>query len=594
MSAEAQTRWTQQGGALENPLYCPEYASSRALIVGINDYESAPPLGYARQDAEAFAEVLKSSFGFPTENIRILLDREASRSEILSSFLEYAEDDVTPDDRLVVFFAGHGHTRTGSRGEVGYLVPSDGNPTDLSSLLRWDDLTRNAELIPAKHILFVMDACYGGLIFARSLPAGSSRFLRSMLQRYTRQAIAAGKADETVADSGGPRPGHSIFTGHLLNALEGDVSSPDGIVTASAVMAYVYDKVGRDQHSNQTPDYGFLEGDGDFVFAYPEAPGAMDDGEGSDVLVELVAETTPEHQGDAMGQAETVKDYLSDDRFRIRLDDAVSAQVRTVSYSIRDEVFPLNADVSADEFAHRLSAYEDALALLLETSILLARWGGEQHQPMVSKVVSRLADGATERNGKVVWIGMRWYPLMYLMYAGGIAALSAGNYPSLASLLTAPVADRQTGDGVAPAIVRTIREILEVDRSELFKTLPGHERHYVPRSEYLLGSIQPAVEDLLFLGNSYESLFDQFEILYALSFADLESEELGRAWGPPGRFGWKHRHGNGPFDRLVDEARQAGADWGPVKAGLFHGSIERFDEVASAYRDGVLQHIPWF
>jgi hypothetical protein len=33
----------------------------------------------------------------------------------------------------------------------------------LSGLIRWDELTRNADLITAKHMLFVMDACYGGL-----------------------------------------------------------------------------------------------------------------------------------------------------------------------------------------------------------------------------------------------------------------------------------------------------------------------------------------------------------------------------------------------------------------------------------------------
>ena len=92
------------------------------------------------------------------------------------------------------------------------------------------------------------------------------RFLRDMLQRFSRQVLTAGKADETVADANGPRPGHSIFTGHLLDALEGGAAS-EGMITASGVMAYVYQKVSRDQYSRQTPHYGFFDGDGDFVFA---------------------------------------------------------------------------------------------------------------------------------------------------------------------------------------------------------------------------------------------------------------------------------------------------------------------------------------
>lgn len=71
-------------------------------------------------------------------------------------------------------------------------------------------------------MLFLMDACYGGLALKRSIiPPGSMRFLKDMLQRYTRQVLTAGKPDEPVSDSGGARAGHSIFKSYLLDGLEG-------------------------------------------------------------------------------------------------------------------------------------------------------------------------------------------------------------------------------------------------------------------------------------------------------------------------------------------------------------------------------------
>ncbi|MCL5236691.1 MAG: hypothetical protein M1353_02420 [Nitrospirae bacterium] len=90
-----------------------------------------------------------------------------------------------------------------------------------------------------------------------------------MLQRYSRQVITAGKADEVVADAGGPIPGHSVFTGHLLQGLEGNAATPDGIITANGVMAYVYERVAKDLNSDQTPHFGFIDGDGDFIFTAP-------------------------------------------------------------------------------------------------------------------------------------------------------------------------------------------------------------------------------------------------------------------------------------------------------------------------------------
>jgi uncharacterized caspase-like protein len=141
----------------------PQYKTSWALIVGIDNYKNASPLSYAVSDASEIREVLVNDLGFPKNNITYLIDGEATKQNILKSFMRFARNDVELDDRIFVFFAGHGQTKTGIRGEVGYLVAFDSDTDDLSTYIRWDDLTRNSELVPAKHMLFVMDACYGGL-----------------------------------------------------------------------------------------------------------------------------------------------------------------------------------------------------------------------------------------------------------------------------------------------------------------------------------------------------------------------------------------------------------------------------------------------
>ena len=196
--------------------------------------------------------MLQEKYRFTTDNLTLLIGAEATKAQILRTFMKHSQDDaVGENDRMIVFFAGHGHTAPSRRGEIGFLVPVDGDPSDLSTLIRWDELTRNADLISAKHIFFIMDACYGGLALARSsFKPGSMRFLKDMLQRFARQVLTAGKADETVADANGPRQGHSLFTGHLLDALEGAATS-EGVITASGVMAYVYQKVASDPYSRQ-------------------------------------------------------------------------------------------------------------------------------------------------------------------------------------------------------------------------------------------------------------------------------------------------------------------------------------------------------
>jgi uncharacterized caspase-like protein len=171
--------------------YQPKYENSWAVVIGVNAYNDFPPLSYACNDADSVEAALVTGLGFPKNNVFTLKDQNATKTAILDLYLSLNDRAQNPDDRVIVFFAGHGLTKDGLRGPVGYLVPVDGRRENLNSLIRWDDLTRNAELIPAKHILFIIDACYSGLALAgqRAVPPGTKRFVTENVQRLARQVI---------------------------------------------------------------------------------------------------------------------------------------------------------------------------------------------------------------------------------------------------------------------------------------------------------------------------------------------------------------------------------------------------------------------
>lgn len=580
-------------------MYKPQYEASWALIIGIDQYNHAARLAHAVRDADAVGDVLQKSFGFPQPNITTLRDDEATQAAIRAAYCRYADGLTGSDDRLFVFFAGHGETRSGHRGDVGYLVPVDGDNRDLATLIPWDDLTRGADLIPAKHVLFVMDACYGGLALTRAVPPGSSRFARDMLTRFSRQVLAAGKGDQAVADAGGPRAGHSIFTGHFLEVLEAGPSS-DGTLSANEVMAYVYERVGNDPHSRQTPHFGFVAGDGDFMFALPGGTGAAG-GEATttnDVLVAVPAyQLAAGTGGDLAELVRLVKELVADPRGRIQLYDLVAEEVRAALHKLQDQRFAADRSPrSGEEIAERLTAYEDAIRRLIAVVVLLARWGADDNRAALEGIVTRLSDAIRTTSGPVFGVALQWFPLLCVQYAGGIAAIAGGDYANLASLLTVPVGSLHAGGQSRPAVQKIYRGIADLDSQGAFKVMPGYERFLYPRSEYMFTRVQPWVEDLLFLGLSYEEMFDRFEILWALLYADAVSREGGGVWGPPGRFAWKFERetGGGPYGVLVDEATKAGPKWPPAAAGLFGGSTDRMISLSQTYRTEVLQRLPHF
>ena len=55
----------------------------------------------------------------------------------------------------------------------------------LATFISWNELTDKADLIVAKHLLFMMDACYGGLALTGSLsPAEYEIFKRYAAKIY--------------------------------------------------------------------------------------------------------------------------------------------------------------------------------------------------------------------------------------------------------------------------------------------------------------------------------------------------------------------------------------------------------------------------
>lgn len=560
------------------------YSNSRALVIGINDYKTASTLSYAVSDATEICEILVNDLLFLRENITCLLDSNATRKNISHAFLRFTSDEVDADDRIIIFFAGHGHTKTGINGDVGFLVPYDADINDFSTFIRWDELTRNAELIHAKHLLFVMDACYGGLALTRSLQAGSARFVKDMMLRYSRQVLTAGKADQKVSDSGGPLPNHSVFTGHLIEGLSGKAANEDGILTASTLMSYVYGKVANDKSSQQTPHYGHIDGDGDFIL---KAPGitelVKDDDKDLDHLMvvpyaeeEFSIETTA-------SKIKKVKTLLANDFSTIELHDFIIEEVRLFLSTTSEDNFQVQGDYSNDELIERISKYENLSNDLVIISACIAYWANPTQRVILQKIIARATDRIESKGGTVVWLYLRWYPLILELYCTGIAAIEGKKYDVLASIFYTTVSRSESRQQDESFVESVSDGINELTNAGVFKNLPGHETNFTPMSEYLYKILQPKLDDILFIGKGYEKTFDEFELLFALVVMDLNEQGDKYGWGPIGRFGWKgkHHNPNSPLKNLIAEAQTKGDNWGPIKAGLFGGKLERFTQQSS-------------
>jgi hypothetical protein len=255
------------------------YENSHALVIGIDRYEHWTPLSNAVEDAKAVSAELESR-GFAV-TLKTNLESE-ELEDVLGEFVH--ESGQEPNDRLFLWFAGHGHTIDGK----GYLVPADAprapgdvaSPAETSSFRRAAlSLHRVGELmdeVNAKHVLAIFDSCFSGSVFntagQRSYSPEVSHSIAMATALPVRQLISAGTAQQIVSDDG-------MFRKMFIDALNGQEPTADvdgdKYLTGTELGMFLSRKITNLTEGRQTPKYGKLRHPsldrGDFVFVLQTA-----------------------------------------------------------------------------------------------------------------------------------------------------------------------------------------------------------------------------------------------------------------------------------------------------------------------------------
>jgi uncharacterized caspase-like protein len=176
-----------------------------------------------------------------------------------------------PEDRLLVYFAGHGETVPVRGGEEGYFLPVDAEREALpASAVPMEDVRRIGRRVKPKHVLFLLDACFSGFSVTRDVvpTATTDAYLASAVREPVVQVVTAGRKGERAIEEGG----HGLFTRRLLDGLRGLADAEGrGIITAAQLAAWLEPRVVRDSDGRMHPQYSKLDGEGQFVFVRPGA-----------------------------------------------------------------------------------------------------------------------------------------------------------------------------------------------------------------------------------------------------------------------------------------------------------------------------------
>ena len=276
-----------------------------ALLIGINEYQNtefAPKLRTPVNDVYNLRSVLVESYGFQSQNVRLITDSEGTRAGILSAIASYRDAPLRSFDNLLIYYAGHGFQDPGT--EDGFWIPVDGT-SDESSWISVSEIKRIVKKIRTKHLLLISDSCFSGSLTraALNLPI-NDRFLAEVARKDSYQVITSGGL-EPVADGG--REGMSLFA-YMLNSYLKD--QPNPYFTADRLFTDLAPLVANASNSEQTPEHGKIPGsfdqNGQFVFARVTG-GAIDSSASS---ASTVGSSSPRVSGLSVG-AEPGVTYFS-------------------------------------------------------------------------------------------------------------------------------------------------------------------------------------------------------------------------------------------------------------------------------------------
>jgi len=194
-----------------------------AIVIGVEKYRQKLPMAdFAENDARVMAEYLTKVMGYPEENIVMLINDRALKSDLEKYLGKWLPNNVEKDSSVFIYYSGHGAPNP-TTGDA-YLVPYDGDPSFTEEtghpLKR---LYAKLDKLNAKEIIVVLDSCFSGAGGRSVLAKGARPLVMNMDKQVfhsDRIAILTASAGNQISSTHDKKQ-HGLFTYFLLKGIKG-------------------------------------------------------------------------------------------------------------------------------------------------------------------------------------------------------------------------------------------------------------------------------------------------------------------------------------------------------------------------------------
>jgi len=237
-----------------------------ALIIGIEKYENLTNLDavYANRDAKAFKAYANRALGIPVENIKLLVDQEATRSDTLKALKLWLPQQTKGSKKdIFIFFAGHG--LASDDGKDLYVLPQDGDSILLKDTgISRSEIFEQIKKLDPNSVTIFFDTCYSGQTRKEETLIAGLRPIRIVADEgEIPNNFTIFSASNLTQTSGSiDEAKHGIFSYYLMKGLEGNADiDQNNQITNGELIAYLKENVTQEAFSKNRQQEPMLSGD---------------------------------------------------------------------------------------------------------------------------------------------------------------------------------------------------------------------------------------------------------------------------------------------------------------------------------------------
>lgn len=190
-----------------------------AIIIANENYQTEEKVPFAQNDGRVFAKYCTKTLEIPETNIDLFCDASFNNIRKAVSNAKMFADIAKEKGQIIFYYAGHGVPDEKNRSA--YLLPVDGDGTDISTGYKLDDLYKELSDLKVKNITVFIDACFSG----SKRDGGKLASARGIAIKVTPTSpkgnmivFTASSGDETAY--GYKEKSHGLFTYYLLKKLQ--------------------------------------------------------------------------------------------------------------------------------------------------------------------------------------------------------------------------------------------------------------------------------------------------------------------------------------------------------------------------------------